>query len=221
MTTSYIPTRDADALLWMQTFSNGINSNFATYELTAADALAISDAVDAFALALPIAEDPATRTPVNINLKDNARNAAEQICRQYVQLIKYNAGISDAAKIAIGVRPVNNSRDPIFAPTTSPLLNVIAATPGAHTLRFADSKTPDSAKKPFGAANLQLFIAVADAPIADADDAMFHGIYTKNPVGVLFAQEDDGKMATYFGRWAGRRGDVSPWSVPVSLRIAA
>ena len=48
--------------------------------------------------------------------KDDARTSAEQICRQFAILIKYNAGISDPDKIAIGVRPVNNSREPIECP---------------------------------------------------------------------------------------------------------
>jgi hypothetical protein len=33
--------------------------------------------------------------------------------RKLADLIKFNAGISDPDKIAIGVRPVNTSREPI------------------------------------------------------------------------------------------------------------
>lgn len=46
---------------------------------------------------------------------------------------------------------MNPNREPIECPQTCPLLNVIAATPGAQTLRYADSMTPDSPAKPFGA----------------------------------------------------------------------
>ena len=45
------------------------------------------------------------RTPVVIATKDEMRNAAEQLIRQYATLIKYNAGMSNPEKIAIGVRP--------------------------------------------------------------------------------------------------------------------
>ena len=106
MAESFIPDRDAEALNWLQVFSAGINANPGVYELMASDALAIKNAVDAFAAAYADSIDPATRTPVVINTKDTERNAAEQICRQYAIEIKYNAGISDANKIAIGVRPV-------------------------------------------------------------------------------------------------------------------
>ena len=45
--------------------------------------------------------------------------------------------------------------------------------------------------------------------------------FTRNPIVVPFAEADDGKIATYYGRWASVRGEVGPWSLPVSMRIAA
>jgi hypothetical protein len=132
--------------------------------LTAPDAAAIAAAVAAFDTALTTANNPATRTAVTVAAKDDARTAAEQICRQFAILIKFNAGISDPDKIAIGVRPVNPNREPINAPATSPLLNIIAATPGKQTLRYADSLTPDSPAKPAGASELLLFRAIAPLP---------------------------------------------------------
>src|SRR5690348_7974399 len=70
---SYIPAKDANALLWMETFANGIGADPSLYGLSAADSTAIQDAVDDFGTALSIAVDPNTRTPVNVNLKDTAR----------------------------------------------------------------------------------------------------------------------------------------------------
>jgi len=205
----------------MQTFAAGITANPGVYQLSAADGLTIQTAVNAFAAAYDVAIAPATRTPVSVNIKDNARNSAEQVCRQYAALIKFNAGITDADKIAIGVRPVNTSREPINVPDSSPLLNVIGATPGAQTVRFADSNTPDSGAKPFGAAQLQLFVAITPAAVDDPAAAQFHGGFTRNPIGVGFDADDDGKVATYFARWASLKGEVGPWSLPVSMRIAA
>jgi hypothetical protein len=38
---------------------------------------------------------------------------------------------------------------------------------------------------------------------------------------VVFDAEDNGKIATYFARWSSRRGDMSNWSAPASMAIAA
>ena len=156
MAEGFIPYRDAEALQWMQAFSAGISASPATFQLTAADAAAIDSAVDQFAAALSLATTPPTRTPSNISLKDQTRNSAEQICRQYAIGIKYSAGISDQSKIDIGVRPVNTDHDPIPVPPTSPLLSIIGCTPGSQTLRYSDSTTPDSRGKPFGATELRV-----------------------------------------------------------------
>lgn len=218
---SYIPAEDPNALLWMRAFSDGITANPSLFMLTASDAADIAAAVDAFDNALSTATNPSTRTESAVSLKNQTRNSAEQICRQFVKLIKYNAGISDQAKIDIGVRPEHTSREPIHCPQSSPLINVLGNTPGAQTLRYADSNTPDSGAKPFGAIQLQLFVAIAETPTDNADDAEYYGSFTRNPVPVAFAQADDGKVATYFARWIGKRGDTGQWSQPISMRIAA
>jgi hypothetical protein len=221
MAGSFIPAKDALALSWMQTFAEGLTALPGTYMVSAADALTVTSAVNGFAAAYALTVDPATRTKVTVAAKDDARVIAEQICRQFAALIKENAGISDPDKIAIGVPPVNNSRSPVNVPDTSPLLNIIGATPGAQTLRYADTNTPDTGAKPFGATQLQVFVAVGTTPTVDPTAADFYGAFTKNPIGVGFDAADDGKVATYFARWASRRGDVGPWSLPVSMRIAA
>ena len=131
------------------------------------------------------------------------------------------AGISDDDKIAIGVRPVNTSREPIPVPASSPLLNVLGATPGSQTVRYSDSSTPDSPAKPFGAPMLQLFVAIENEATTDENEAKFYGVFTKNPVAVGFDEADDGKVATFFARWGGKRNEFGQWSVPVSMTIAA
>jgi hypothetical protein len=78
-------------------------------------------------------------------------------------LVKDNTGINDADKVNIGVRPINPDREPIECPQTSPLISILGNTPGSQTLRYADTTTPDSRAKPFGASEPQLLVAVADS----------------------------------------------------------
>lgn len=221
MSESYIPPTDSGALSWMKAFRNGIQNDPAKYGLSEADATSIANAVNEFEQWMDYLDEPENKNKVSVAQKDDARTAAEQICRQFAVLIKHNSGISDPDKIAIGVRPVNPNRDPIHVPQSSPILTVLGSTPGSHTVRFADWHTPDSRKKPFGAANLQLFVAVGEEPEGDPSKARFVGAFTQNPVGVLFDSEDNKKTATYYARWASRRGEVGPWSIGVSYPIAA
>jgi hypothetical protein len=218
---SYIPAEDAMALAWMRAFADGISANPNLYMLTATDAAAITTQVDAYETAWFAANDKSTRTEAQVNIKTQARASAEQICRGYAMNIKQNPGVPDSAKIDIGVRPENDSREPINCPQTSPLVNILGNTPGLQTLRYSDSSTPDSRKKPFGALQIQVFVFIGDAPTVNADDASYYGAFTKNPIPVAFSEDDDGKCASYFTRWIGRKGDHGPWSEAVSMRIAA
>jgi hypothetical protein len=219
--TDYIPAEDAQFSLWAQAFAAGISSNPALYQISAAQAASIQGVVNAFVTALLTATTETTRTKATIIGKDDAREVAEGLCRQWAILIKDNAGITDGDKVNIGVRPVNPNREPIQCPQTSPLLSVLGNTPGSQTLRFADTNTPDSKAKPFGASELQLFLAIGTTEPAPLSEARFYAKVTRNPIAVEFAEGDDGKIATYYARWASVRGEVGPWSLPASMRIAA
>jgi hypothetical protein len=221
MSDNYIPPTDAGFRNWATVFASKLTANPALYMLTPAQAASVQAAVDDFVAKYQVAIDPEQRTKGVIVTKDNARAAAETLCRQYAMLIKENTGISDDDKINAGVRPINPNREPIECPVTPPLLDILGNTPGAQTVVYADSTTPDSKAKPFGASELQLFLAVTDEDNATIADALFQGKYTTNPIGVDFSSEQNQKIATYWARWAGRRGDVGPFSLPVSMAIAA
>ena len=45
-------------------------------------------------------------------------------------------------------------------------------------------------------------------------------LFVNDMRGPLYSVADNGKQATYFARWAGSRGDTSPWSAPATLAIA-
>jgi len=156
MASDFIPRNDEQALAFMEVFAEGLTASPGTYMLTAADAAAVTAAVALFASNLAICQDPATKTKVAVVNKDDSRTAAEEIVRQYASLIKPNSGISDGDKTAIGVPPINVDRNPIPAPGTAPIINVQAATAGTHTLRYADTFTPDSPGRPYGVAQVQL-----------------------------------------------------------------
>jgi hypothetical protein len=220
MSPHFIPQDQAGKLQWMQSFANGIAAAPSVYALSPGEAATIAQAVNRFAAAYAVALDPATGTKVTTAIKDQTRNSAENLCRTFARIIKSNNGVSDAAKEAIGVRPINNGRIAIHVPLSWPLISIVGATPNCHTLRYTDSNTPTSRAKPFGAIQLQLFVALADAPVRNPDLARYRGGFTRNPIGVSFDSKEEGKIATYFGRWVSRRGDVGPWSSPKSMRVA-
>jgi hypothetical protein len=217
----YIPEKDGMAAVWMGAFAAGIAKAPGAYMLSPPDVAIIQQVVAEFQHELPVATAPATRTKGTVHSKNQARARAEALLRLYAQQIKLNRGISDASKLAIGVPPPNTARSRRDVPLSSPVVSVVAATQGAHTLAYKDTITPGRAM-PFGAVCLQVFRAISeDGPVRDPADARLCGCFTRSPAVVTFRAEDNRKTATYFARWASRRGEFGNWSMPTSFTIAA
>jgi hypothetical protein len=220
MSTSFLPAKDALLATWMQNFSTLITAAPATYGLAAADAVAIAAAVNPFISALATSTNPSTRTPTTVNAKNVARNSATVVVRGYGDTIRANTGVTDANKLALGLVVRDPTQTPIPAPTTSPILTIIAATPLQHTVRFADQNTPASRAKPSGVTQMQLYVSVGTVAPVSPDATPFYGVVTKNPVAVNFASGDVGKTAYYYARWQTRRGLVGPWSALLQFTVA-
>lgn len=219
MTAPYIPSTDAAFLAWSVNFSDLITAAPATYGLVPADAVTIQSANDTYAAAQALVDAPSTKTVTTVAAKNSAKNAAIGIYRTYAQQIRNNPGVSNSDKLALGLNLPNNSPSPIPAPVTSPIVSIIGSTPGQHTLRFADSATPDKRSKPFGATALQIFRTIAVSVAADPDAALLVGTFTKQPFAVDYDSGDAGKISTMWGRWVTRTGLVGPWSASVSAVI--
>jgi hypothetical protein len=95
----------------------------------------------------------------DIIAKDDAREICETLIRQYAgssRKQRYRGRRQGRDRRAAG-QPEPRA---VECPQTSPLISIVAQTPGMQSLRYADSTTPDSRAKPFGASELQLFRAI-------------------------------------------------------------
>lgn len=221
MANSYIPRAQGAALAWLQTFAGGIAADPALYGVTPAEAATLEAVIADFAAAYAAAEDPARRTPVTVAIKDEARRVAEATAAHYYMRIKTSEGITDPDKIALGVRPLNRGRTERTCPASSPALYVLGCVPGGHELACRDSMQGEGMGKPFGAAAVEIFSALAPAPVRDPAEARYRGSATRSRFTVTYDHAADGLVATYFARWTDRRGGTGPWSLPISKRIAA
>jgi hypothetical protein len=223
-TPPWIPRADAKFQLFAQAFCNGINNDPPRYMMVPAQAQALMQALDRFNDAFMIAINPATRTRGTIIAKDDARSILRDAIRSYAAFIRPNKGISDEGKIAIGVPPRNVAHNRRKCPQTSPLLHFIGSTLGFDVLRFSDWNTPNSKAKPYGAAQLELYVAysLAGEPRPKKQEARYVGPFTKNPIRTPHdaAQEERGARPTYWARWRGHDGQIGEWSLPASLAIA-
>jgi hypothetical protein len=217
---SYIPARDGDLDTWATTFSAAITAAPATYGLVAGDAAAIAAVYATWHVAYLLASNHATRTKPNVLAKDQARKNMLDLVRVYSMQIKMNAGVAPEAKTAIGLHTNDLDPTPIPAPSTSPILTIIGATPLQHTLRFADQDTPAKRAKPPGAIAIELRCQVATTQPTDPTAMPTVLISGRSLMAVTHIEANLGKLAWYVGRWVTRTGLTGPWSYFTSFTIA-
>ena len=224
MPATYLPASDSAFDAWLTNFSTLLTAAPTTYGLTAPDAVLVAAERTAYRAAYVAATDPGTKTSVTVAAKDSARASAEAVVRPYAVNISLNAGVLDADKTDIGVTVRKTVPTPVPPPATSPALVLVAAAPLQHQLRFYDTSTPTSKKKPPGATSLQVNRVVGTLPAVDPGQTGFYDMWTKSPNVSTFAPADVGKVCTYFARWRttggpGGASQYGPWSAALSLTV--
>lgn len=223
MPANYIPNRDVNFNDWLENFSTLLSAAPATYGLTGADASAVGSVQTAFAVALEIATDPATRTSPTVAAKDAARASAEFVVRPYAVGISQNPAVSNGDKVAIGVTVRSNIPTPIPAPVTPPTISLLMATPLVHQLQIVQVGSTSKAKPP-GCIATEVARTVGTVAATDPDQLAIVGQFGKTPLLQNFASVDQGKICTYAARFRTRSGpggvsQAGPWSALASFVV--
>lgn len=217
----YIPTTDADLLTWATNFDAVITANPTDYGLIAGQATAFDVLRDAYAAALTLATDPATRTSVTVAAKDAAKAAMVTNARQLARVALAFPTVTPGDLTAAGLIVRNTVPTPIPAPTTVPLVSFLASIGKTITLDFADELTPSKKYKPFGVTGLQLFLKTGAVAPASPDDCQLIQTLGRWPARIDLSTLAAGTVCHFIGRWVTRRGLTGPQSAVVSAILQA
>lgn len=224
----YMPDSDIGKKTWMERFITKLESDpqrygfadprmFEYYQRTIRTYIKAVDAV----------ASPATCTPGAVKEKNNARKEAVRMCRDFAMQLKWDSTLTIAEKIALGIcadeAPSEAAKLPggvLPGSLGCPDLVVLSSPNGGHVIRYRDIMTPSKAK-PKGVSHLLLFAAIGEKPRMRRTHARLLGAYTKRPFEIMYPMDCglECLYVTYYGRWLTTRGEMSPWSRPVSKII--
>jgi hypothetical protein len=220
------PDDDAGILTVAMTFATGVAANPQLYFLDAGDAELILRVANEYKDAYFAANDKSTRTQAAVNIKNQTQASMMHVIRGYAKTIRTLGGVSDAAKINIGVIPHSGTMSRRTCPQSAPLLKFIGTTPGRHMITFSDTYSPTSRKKPFCAVRLELFMMMTDPtePVPMSYDETAPGSsylrsYTRSRMQIAHPQPAKPMLITYFARWADSTGEVGPFSLALPTTI--
>jgi hypothetical protein len=221
MSSDFIPSRDADLDFWLNNFQTLVAANPTNYGLVAGDATSLTNSYNDWHSAYLAATNATTRNHITIAAKDAQKIITVDVFRTYSNTIRANTGVSDTLKLGLGLNVHDTIPTPIPPPSTYPVLGITGAGPLMQDLRAADQLTPTRRAKPHGSTGMLVFRALGTEAITDPTQAPFLGFVTRAEFVSNFDAADDGKIATYFARWTNGKGEMGPWSSPVSMRVAA
>lgn len=217
----YLPQADALLADWSTNFETQIDTEFATYGLSNAQATAYTALDLAYQNALLAATTPATRTPVTIAAKDAAKASLVANARILASIANAFPGTTNAMRMTLGLTPKGNTPTPIPAPVTKPVPIVVGYNPLGHVIQIRDEATPTSRAKPAGAIAAQVWGKIGTPAPVSIDQCQLLGVYTKPFLELAYDGADAGKTVFYITRWQTRRGLVGPTSDILGATITA
>ncbi len=217
----FIPQPDQAFADWSANFETQIDTEFATYGLSNAQATAYTSLDSSYQSALLSATNPVTRTPVTVAAKDSAKAAVVENARALAAIANAFPGTTNAMRLTLGLTPKGNGPTPIAAPNSKPVPIVVGYAPLQHVLQIRDENTPASRSKPLGTIACQVWAKIGPVAPASLADCEMVGVYTKPFLTITYPPNGAGQRIFYLTRWQTRRGLTGPLSDVISPTLPA
>lgn len=190
-----------------------------TYGLTAEQATAYTTAQGAFLQAYQLANNPATRSPSNIETKDDAKAALIAETRKLVNIVQAYPGTTDTMRVDLGITVRDYDPTPVPVPGTSPTIDILSVDAWTVKLRLHNGDSTSRAK-PAGVKGASLFSYVGGTPPVSVDDWKFEGSVTTTLTQVVFPDTvTPGTVVWITAFWFNPTAQSGPAATPVSTRI--
>lgn len=217
----YIPASDTLFNDWVNTFGAALTANPTDVGLVAGDASTFAGLVSTWNAAYALVIDDATRTPVTVQAKIDARNIVEPAARVLVIQIQAFPGTSNEERATFGLTVPDLNPTPVPTPGTKPVANIEDIGNLLHVIRLRDELTPTSNAKPDGAIGAEIWYKTGAVAPVDLTGCTYAGLATTRFATVTHAPANVGEQAHYLCRWINGKGDTGPLSDKIEATIAA
>jgi hypothetical protein len=220
MSLKFLPSRDAELVTWSNNFKVKISAAPTTYGLTAAMATAYTTLHNNFVTAYNTANDPLTRSPVNVTAKDTAKAALIANARMLARTVQGTSTVTAAQKEDLGLNPRDNQPSPIPVPASAPDIDIISTNGNTVKIRLHEAGEPTKRGKPAGVAGAAVFSHVGATAPTDEADWKFEGLTTKTALDITFpAATAPGSKVWITAFWRNPRDQSGPAATPVTTNI--
>jgi hypothetical protein len=206
----YIPGKDSELAAWSANFTAAVAANASTWGIPSAEVTDLQNANDSFALLYEQANSPA-KNAIIVAQKNAARKELEAKIRGLVRFRLKNPIITNAHRVALGLRIHDATKSKIPAPTSRPELSFGVVDVRRVQVSFRDMGRSSKAK-PCGVSGAVIAYSVLDVHPASPDALVHFVLATRTPHVFEFTEAERGKTLYVAICWQNQRGQKGPWS---------
>lgn len=186
MSTPFPPSREAELVTWALNFGTKITATPTAFGLTAGQATTFGTLRTAFVNAYNVAQDEATRSPMNVELKNVAKRNLVANIRLLAGIVQRFPATTNAMRIDLGLPQRGFEPTPIPAPGSSPLIVVKSVSGLSARIRLIDRENPTRRGKPLGTIGAAIFSHIGPEALPDINGWKFEGNTGKTDIIVEF-----------------------------------
>ncbi|GHV55458.1 hypothetical protein FACS1894181_19130 [Bacteroidia bacterium] len=207
----YIPKALSAFILWANKFVNYLFIYGYQWGISLEEATAFKAQWEETLLLIEQARDPTQNSHLAIVKKDAAVKAFKEKARGFVNHELHNRAVTNADRVALGLKIRNTAPAPVGLPVTMPHIIIDITIPRHIRFRFRDMDSHSEAK-PYGVNGAVTAWAILDAPPATQDDLHHTFLATRSPHTIEFKEDERGKTLYIALCWQNEKGQRGPWS---------
>jgi hypothetical protein len=156
-------------------------------------------------------------TPVDTAAKNNAKKAAKDAIRPFVNQYLRFPPVSNEDRIAMGIRNRDQHPTPVKPPEKGPSYSIVQMGPGLLGIIYRNGENGRKGSKPPGVRCARIYYGVFDTPPANQEALPASVWATRCPHAVRFRESDRGERAYFALKWEiQKENGESGWSEIVS-----
>ncbi len=218
MPKDYIPSGDADLIVFARNFVTKITGSESDFSLNADDTTELNNLLDTFTASYLKNNDDQITARTSREKKDFDREPLVGKLRSSAQRVQTAPNVTDSHRADLGLTIRQTSPTSVGAPTSRPVVEVDTSQPLRHTVIFYDNVLPGKAK-PAGVKGAEVWVKIGGEPTLNEEDYRYLATDTATPYLAVHKAENVGKQAHYLLRWVNSKGETGAWSNPVSATI--
>lgn len=190
----------------------------ATYGITAPKMTQYTNLTNSYVSLLELATEPATRTSVAIDDKNEAKKLLRAASVDLAKIFTATATVTNGMLLALRMNP-RVMRTPRGVPPTPPVVEVLSCSGRLVDIRVHDA-TSEGRGLPFGAQSANIYSYVGPIPPTDPREYHFEGATGRAKAQILFPDTvPSGATIWLSAQWVSARKQRSPGSVPISFTL--